>query len=106
MSTVADMAPDNDVNLTGPMALEDAKHAWLTDAAYAIDALAVRYHRTGQTFCADDVRSMVGSPENGNWFGVAFASARRRGAIEPVAFGAARAKSRNGGSLKIWRAAA
>ena len=106
MSTVSEMTPANDVNATGPMALPDAKAAWLTDAEHAIAALAVRYHRTGKTFTADDVRAMIGAPEHGNWFGIAFASAKRRGEIEAVAFSAARAKSRNGGSLKIWRAAA
>ena len=48
---------------------------------------------------------MIGPPEHGNWFGIAFAKAKNQGLIEAVAFGAARAKSRNGGSLKIWRAA-
>ena len=46
MKTVSDLAPANDVNATGPMALEDAKAAWLTDAEHAISALAVRYQRT------------------------------------------------------------
>lgn len=105
MSTVSDLTPANDVNLTGPMALEDAKAAWLADAELAIATLATRWHRTGQSFTADDVRSMIGTPEHGAWFGVAFAKAKNAGLIEAVAFGAARAKSRNGGSLKIWRAA-
>lgn len=105
MTTVADLTPTNDVNLTGPMALEDAKHAWLTDAELAISTLVARWHRTGQSFTADDVRAMIGAPEHGNWFGIAFAKAKNQGLIEAVAFGAARAKSRNGGSLKIWRAA-
>lgn len=105
MSTVADMAPANDVSLTGPVALEDTKHAWLTDADHAINALAARYHRTGQTFTADDLRAAIGAPDHGNWFGIAFAKAKNAGLIEAVAFGAARAKSRNGGSLKIWKAA-
>ena len=105
MKTVSDLAPANDVNATGPMALEDAKAAWLTDAEHAISALAVRYHRTGRTFTADDVRATIGAPDHPNWWGVAFAAAKQRGDIEAVAFSAARAKSRNGGSLKIWRAA-
>lgn len=105
MTTVSELIPANDVNLTGPMPLEDAKAAWLTDAGLAISALAVRYHRTGRKFTADDVRSMIGSPWHGAWFGVAFAKAKNAGLIEAVAFGATRAKSRKGGSLKIWRAA-
>lgn len=105
MSTVANMTPTNDVNATGPMPLEDDKYRWLIDAEHAISAFAVRYHRTGQTFTADDVRAAIGAPDHGNWFGIAFAKAKNQGLIEAVAFGAARAKSRNGGSLKIWRAA-
>lgn len=105
MPTVSDLTPANDVNATGPMPLEDDKHRWLIDADHAISALAVRYHRTGQTFTADNVRESIGAPDHPNWWGVAFAAAKQRGLIEAVAFGAARAKSRNGGSLKIWRAA-
>lgn len=106
MTTVATLTPPNDVNLTGPMALPDVKHAWLADADLAIEALSTRNRRTGQVFTADDVRSLIGPPQHPNWWGIVFAAAKRRGTIQPVAFGTARAKSRNGGSLKIWRATA
>ena len=102
MGVVADMAPANDVNATGPMALPDAKAAWLADAADAIDALV---HR-GRAFTADDLRTLIGEPEHGNWSGIAFAKARNAGIIYPIAHGAARARSRNGGTLKIWTGAA
>lgn len=100
MVTVSTMTPPNDVNLTGPMALPDDKHVWLTDAADAIKRLA----HTGRQFTADDVRKIIGSPEHPNWWGIAFAAAKRQKVIQPVAFGTARAKSRNGGSLKVWTA--
>lgn len=102
MATVSDMTPPNEVNLTGPMAIPDAKSVWLADAGDAIERLA----RSGRNFTADDVRALIGEPENGNWWGIAFAKARNTGVIQPVAFGVSRSKSRNGGSLKVWRAVA
>lgn len=103
---VRDMGPVNEVNATGPMALEDAKHAWLIDAEHAIAALVARNIRNPlRTFTADDVRSHIGNPEHPNWWGIAFAQAKRRGEIESVSSETARARSRNGGSLKVWRAA-
>lgn len=104
MSTVADMTPANDVNATGPMALEDAKHAWLTDAEHAISALAVRNLRTNKTFTADDVRAIIGSPDHPAWWGVAFSNAKRRKEIEVVGFTVATAKSRNGSIHRVWKA--
>lgn len=105
MPSLQGMVATSDINLTGPVALPDEKHVWLTDASHAIEALATRYRRTGMPFTADDVRAMIGEPAHGNWFGIAFAAARNHRVIEAVAFGTARAKSRNGGTLKIWRAA-
>ena len=105
MTTVANMTPSNDVNLTGPMALPDAKHRWMTDAEHGIAALATRSRRTGQTFTSDDLREITGAPAHGSWFGSAFAAAKQRGEIEVVAFRAARSSSRNGGVLRVWRAA-
>lgn len=105
MTTVSNLTPASDIPLTGPMALEDAKHAWLADADHAISALAVRCHRTDQTFTADDVHKIIGDPEHPNWWGVAFASAKRRGEIELAGYAISRSKSRNGGVLRVWRAA-
>ncbi len=72
-------------------------------ARYRLPVCALPPHRPG-IHCGrrtpDDRRARA-------WqlVGIAFASARRRRLIECVGITAARSKSRNGGSLKVWKAA-
>lgn len=92
--------------MSAPAALDlDEKATWLADAAGAIDSLALRSHRTGSTFTADDLRAMIGEPGHPNWIGNAFNTARTDGAIRRVGFTTSRAKSRHGGVVRVWRAA-
>ena len=99
MQTVAVMTPPNEVNATGPMALPDAKHVWLADADDAIERLA----HTGRAFTSDDVRRLIGPPEHPNWWGIAFAKAKKQGLIRAVGDGVSTVKSRNGGHRRVWR---
>lgn len=88
--------------MSTPAALNtDPKGNWLADAREAIEALA----RTGRKFTSDDLREMVGEPDHANWFGAAFSSAHRTKIIKPVGYCQSRAKSRNHGVLREWKAA-
>lgn len=83
----------------------DPRADWMHDAHTAIDALVVRYHRTGQTFTAEDLRRMVGEPEHCNWIGTAFRAACKRGAITQEGYTLSHTKSRRGGVIRVWKAA-
>jgi len=83
----------------------DPKRDWMYDAHTAIDALVVRYQRTGQTFTAEDLRRMIGEPEHCNWIGIAFRAAHNRGAITQEGFTLSHTKSRRGGVIRVWKAA-
>jgi hypothetical protein len=78
-------------------ALEDLD--WHADADLAILRLAI----TEQEFTADSLRKVLRPAPHPNWTGLAFGRARRKGLIEKVSETTSKAKSRNHGSLKVWR---
>lgn len=78
-------------------ALEDLD--WHADADLAILRLSI----TESEFTADDLRRCLRPAPVANWTGLAFGRARRKGLIEKVSETTSKAKSRNHGSLKVWR---
>jgi hypothetical protein len=78
-------------------ALEDLD--WHADADLAILRLSI----TEPEFTADDLRRCLRPAPVANWTGLAFGRARRKGLIEKVSETTSKAKSRNHGSLKVWR---
>ena len=78
-------------------ALEDTD--WHLDADLAILRLAT----TEPEFTADTLRKVLRPAPHPNWTGLAFGRARRAGLIEPVTTTTSKSKSRNHGSLKVWR---
>lgn len=84
----------------------DPKSAWMEDAHTAISALATRSLRTGATFTADDLYTMIGQPDHSNWSGTAFTAAKRRGDIEPTGdYVKSQRRARRGSVIAVWRAA-
>ncbi|OSM43499.1 hypothetical protein [Nesterenkonia sp. PF2B19] len=84
----------------------DPRAEWLAEARESIEALAAWSAKYGTTFTADELRLMTGEPDHPNWFGSAFNTARIARIIEPVGFTTSRARSRHGGVIRTWRAAA
>lgn len=78
------------------LALED--NEWMADAVATIIGLSL----DGE-FTADDLRREMRPPASDKWPGLAFGLARRKGLIEKVSETTSKAKSRNHGSLKVWR---
>ena len=82
-------------------ALEESRSEWFKDARLAIVRLSI----TEQTFTADHLRKVLRPAPHNNWPGLAFGQARRAGLIEPINTTTSTSKSRNHGSLKVWRRA-
>lgn len=82
-------------------ALEESRADWFADARLAILRLAI----TQPEFSADDLRKVLRPAAHQNWPGLAFGQAKRAGLIEPVTTTTSKSRSRNHGSLKVWRAA-
>lgn len=84
--------------MTRPAVLADPH--WIDRAVDVIARIAVTTGRVD----ADDLRrdQALDEPESHQQYGTAFREARRRGLIEPVAFGASRTRSRRGGSRHEW----
>lgn len=74
---------------------------WGSCARAAIRHLA----STGRTFSADDLRfdCDLGEPEHPNWWGGAFASARKAGLITMVGYTLSRRPERGSAILRTWR---
>jgi hypothetical protein len=85
--------------MTTPMVLEEDRSAWFADARLAILRLSI----TEREFTADDLRKVLRPAAHQNWPGLAFGQAKRAGLIEPIESTTSKSKSRNHGSLKIWR---
>jgi hypothetical protein len=80
-------------------ALEEDRAEWFADARLMIERLA----KTEPQFTADDLRKVLRPAGHQNWPGLAFGQAKRAGLIEKVSETTSTSKSRNHGSLKIWR---
>lgn len=80
-------------------ALEEVKAEWFADARLAILRLSI----TEREFTADTLRKVLRPAPNQYWTGIAFGQAARAGLIEKVAETTSTSKSRNHGSLKVWR---
>jgi hypothetical protein len=80
-------------------ALEEDRADWFADARLAIMRLA----KTEREFTADDLRKILRPAPHQNWPGLAFGAAKQAGLIEPIESTTSKSKSRNHGSLKIWR---
>ena len=80
-------------------ALEESRAEWFEDARLAIVRLSI----TEQEFTADHLRKVLRAPASDKWPGLAFGRARRAGLIEPINTTTSTSKSRNHGSLKVWR---
>lgn len=80
-------------------ALEESRADWFADARLAILRLSI----TEPEFSADDLRRVLRPAPSKYWPGLAFGQAARAGLIEPVTTTTSKTKSRNHGSLKIWR---
>lgn len=85
--------------MTAAAALEEDRADWFADARLMILRLSI----TEREFSADDLRKVLRPPGHQNWPGLAFGQARRAGLIEPIETTTSKAKSRNHGSLKVWR---
>lgn len=83
--------------MTAAAVLED--HDWHQDADLAILRLSI----TEPEFTADSLRKVLRPAPHPNWPGLAFGRARRAGLIEAVETTTSTSKSRNHGSLKVWR---
>ena len=81
------------------MVLEEDRADWFADARLAILRLSI----TEAEFTADDLRRVLRPAGHQNWPGIAFGQAKRAGLIEPVNTTTSKSKSRNHGSLKVWR---
>lgn len=77
--------------------LEDS--TWMEDAVATIVGLS----RKLPEFTADDLRKEMRPAPHDKMPGLAFGQARRRGLIESAVSTTSTAKSRNHGSLKVWR---
>ena len=77
--------------------LED--NEWPIDADLAIMRLA----KTEPEFTADTLRKVLRPAPHPNWVGLAFGRARRARLIEAVNTTTSASKSRNHGSLRVWR---
>jgi hypothetical protein len=80
-------------------ALEEDRADWFADARLAILRLSIMEPE----FTADDLRKILRPAAHQNWPGLAFGLAKRAGLIEPIESTTSKSKSRNHGSLKIWR---
>jgi len=85
--------------MTQAMVLEEDRADWFADARLAILRLSITEHE----FTADDLRKVLRPAAHQNWPGIAFGQAKRAGLIEPVNTTTSKSKSRNHGSLKVWR---
>jgi len=85
--------------MTTAMALEDTD--WAMDAQIAIARLAI----TEAQFSADDLRRVLRPAPHPNHVGAAFLACKNAGLIEPINTTTSTSKSRNHGSLKVWRRA-
>jgi hypothetical protein len=81
------------------IALEESRAEWFEDARLAILRLSI----TETEFTADDLRKVLRPAGHQNWPGLAFGQAQRAGLIEKVCETTSKSKSRNHGSLKVWR---
>lgn len=81
------------------IALEESRADWFADARLAILRLSI----TEPEFTADDLRKVLRPAGHQNWPGLAFGQAQRAGLIEKVCETTSKSKSRNHGSLKVWR---
>lgn len=81
------------------MPLEEDRADWFADARLAIIRLSI----TEPEFTADSLRKVLRPAAHQNWPGLAFGQARRAGLIEKVSETTSKSKSRNHGSLKVWR---
>ena len=82
-------------------ALEESRAEWFEDARLAIVRLSI----TEETFTADSLRKVLRPAPHNNWPGLAFGQAKRAGLIEPINTTTSTSKSRNHGSLRVWRRA-
>lgn len=82
-------------------ALEESRAEWFEDARLAIVRLSI----TEESFTADSLRKVLRPAPHNNWPGLAFGQARRAGLIEPINTTTSTSKSRNHGSLRVWRRA-
>ena len=80
-------------------ALEESRAEWFEDARLAIVRLSI----TEESFTADDMRKVLRPAGHQNWPGLAFGQAKRAGLIEPINTTTSTSKSRNHGSLRVWR---
>jgi len=87
--------------MTAPMALEEDRAEWFADARLAILRLSI----TEREFTADSLRTVLRPAPSKYWPGLAFGQARRAGLIEPINTTTSTSKSRNHGSLRVWRRA-
>ena len=85
--------------MTAAAVLEEVKSEWFADARLAILRLA----DDEPDFTADHLRKVMRPAPNQYWTGIAFGQAARAGLIEKVAETTSTSKSRNHGSLKVWR---
>lgn len=84
----------------------DPRADWMRDADYAISSLVTAYHRTGKTFTADDLRAIVGQPDDIHWPGAAFKLAHARREIAPTGqYVRSTRRARKGSILAVWKAA-
>lgn len=79
-----------------PAALVDAD--WPDQALQTLELLA---HRK-EYVTAEDLREVMGAPENGNQIGQVFKRAAQLNIITKADYRASRNKSRRGGSLHVW----
>jgi hypothetical protein len=79
--------------------LEEDRADWFADARLAILRLSIMEPE----FTADDLRKVLRPAPSKYWPGLAFGLAKRAGLIEPIESTTSKSKSRNHGSLKIWR---
>ena len=80
-------------------ALEEDRADWFADARLMILRLSI----TEPEFTADDLRKVLRPPASDKWPGLAFGHAARAGLIEKVSETTSKVRSRNRGSLKVWR---
>lgn len=83
--------------MTAAMVLADEE--WHLDADLAILRLA----KTEPEFTADSLRKVLRPAPVPHWVGLAFGRASKAGLIESISHATSTTKSRNHGSLKVWR---
>lgn len=79
-----------------PAALVDAD--WPDQALQALELLV----HWKEFVTAEDLREVIGAPENGNQIGPVFARAAKLKIITKADYRASRNKSRRGGALHVW----